>query len=249
MEYDPPGNNLMNRTDRLLAIILELQRHTLQRAEDLAATFETSKRTIYRDIEALAEAGVPVVSVPGQGFSLIEGFFLPPVSFTKDEAIMLLLGADVMADSFDEHYGKSALNAAAKIEGVLTPQLRESVRRLKTSSGSTRLADPHALVRAEHAWYVSARDHRHGDVRRFRLERMEDLALTDQTYPAPDAEPPNETGHRGSYCVSELQRHSGRGAHPGAARRWHSDHAAHRYWRWFHSADSRQRRQSCRIAH
>src|SRR2546423_3224986 len=63
----------MNRTDRLLAIILELQGKGWQRAEDLAETFETSKRTIYRDIQALGEAGVPLVSIPGLGYSLMIG--------------------------------------------------------------------------------------------------------------------------------------------------------------------------------
>ncbi len=65
----------MNRTDRLLAIVLELQGKGWQRAEDLADTFETSKRTIYRDMLALGEAGVPVVSIPGRGYSLVEGCF------------------------------------------------------------------------------------------------------------------------------------------------------------------------------
>src|SRR5215475_1446884 len=87
----------MNRTDRLLAIILELQGKGRQRAEDLAATFETSKRTIYRDIQALGEAGVPVVSIPGLGYSLMKGYFLPPLSFSTDEATMLILGSDLMA--------------------------------------------------------------------------------------------------------------------------------------------------------
>jgi len=68
----------MNRTDRLLAIVLELQAQGKRRAEDLAATFEVGKRTIYRDIQALCEAGVPVISTPGQGYSLVEGYFLPP---------------------------------------------------------------------------------------------------------------------------------------------------------------------------
>ena len=79
----------MNRTDRLLAILLEFQRKGARRAEDLAATFETSKRTIYRDIQALCESGVPVVAQPGVGYSLVEGYFLPPVSFSVDEATML----------------------------------------------------------------------------------------------------------------------------------------------------------------
>src|SRR2546430_4197634 len=90
----------MNRTDRLLAIVLELQGKGRQRAEDLAATFETSKRTIYRDIQALGEAGVPLISVPGRGYSLMKGYFLPPLSFTTDEATMLLLGSDFTAQNF-----------------------------------------------------------------------------------------------------------------------------------------------------
>ncbi len=65
----------MNKTDRLLAIVIELQRKGVLRAEDLAARFETSTRTIYRDIQALSEAGVPVVGAPGQGYSLMEGIF------------------------------------------------------------------------------------------------------------------------------------------------------------------------------
>ena len=56
----------MNRTDRLLAIVLELQAKKMLRTEDLAAIFEVTKRTIYRDMLALCEAGVPVVSLPRQ---------------------------------------------------------------------------------------------------------------------------------------------------------------------------------------
>ena len=123
----------MNRTDRLLAIILELQGKGWQRAEDLAETFETSKRTIYRDIQALGEAGVPVVSLPGRGYSLMKGYFLPPLSFTTDEATMLLLGSDLMAQSFDAQYRSAALAASRKIEGVLPEKLREEVRSLQDS--------------------------------------------------------------------------------------------------------------------
>ncbi len=123
----------MNRTDRLLAIVLELQRAGKRRAEDLAATFETSKRTIYRDMEALSEAGVPVVAVPGQGYALMAGYFLPPLSFRTDEATMLLLGSDVMAQQFDAQYRAAAQSAAAKIEGVLPEKLRAEVRDLQES--------------------------------------------------------------------------------------------------------------------
>lgn len=123
----------MNRTDRLLAIVLELQARGRQRAEDLAATFETSKRTIYRDVLALGEAGVPIVSIPGQGYSLMKGYFLPPLSFTTDEATMLLLGSDLMAQNFDAQYRAAAQSASRKIEGVLPDKLRDEVHSLQNS--------------------------------------------------------------------------------------------------------------------
>jgi len=121
----------MNRTDRLLAIVLELQRHRWRRAEDLAAIFETSKRTIYRDIQALGEAGVPLIATPGRGYTLMEGYFLPPVSLSTDEATMLLLGSDFMAQNFDAQYRAAAQSASRKIEGVLPEKLREEVRVLQ----------------------------------------------------------------------------------------------------------------------
>jgi predicted DNA-binding transcriptional regulator YafY len=121
----------MNRTDRLLAIVLELQARGRQRAEDLAATFETSKRTIYRDMLALGEAGVPVVSIPGLGYSLMEGYFLPPLSFSSEEATMLLLGSGVMAHNFDAQYREAAQAAGRKIASVLPEKLREEVQYLQ----------------------------------------------------------------------------------------------------------------------
>ena len=123
----------MNRTDRLLAIVLELQGRGRCRAEDLARTFEVSTRTTYRDIQALCEAGVPIVSIPGRGYSLMEGYFLPPLSFSTDEATMLLLGSDVMAASFDEQYRAAAQSAHRKIAGVLPEKLRLEVASLRNS--------------------------------------------------------------------------------------------------------------------
>jgi predicted DNA-binding transcriptional regulator YafY len=123
----------MNRTDRLLAIVLELQARGLQRAEDLASTFETSKRTIYRDIQALSEAGVPLVSVPGQGYSLVEGYFLPPLTFSADEATMLLLGSDFVAQNFDAQYRAAAKSAGRKIEAVLPQAQRDEVHYLRSN--------------------------------------------------------------------------------------------------------------------
>src|SRR5207244_2776230 len=72
-------------------------------------------------------------SLPGRGYSLMKGYFLPPLSFTTDEATMLLLGSDLMAQSFDAQYRSAALAASRKIEGVLPEKLREEVRSLQDS--------------------------------------------------------------------------------------------------------------------
>ncbi|QRG68657.1 helix-turn-helix transcriptional regulator [Brevibacillus choshinensis] len=114
----------MNKTDRLLAIVLELQRKGVVRAEDLAARFETSVRTIYRDMQALSEASVPIVGEPGIGYSLMEGYFLPPVSFTVEEAVSLLMGAHFVEQKFDPRYQERARSSRGKIEAVLPEQVR-----------------------------------------------------------------------------------------------------------------------------
>jgi len=123
----------MNRTDRLLAIVLEIQARKQVRAEDLAVMFEVTKRTIYRDMLALAESGVPIVSLPGRGYTLVEGYFLPPLTFNTDEAIMLLLGTDLAGQNFDAQYRKAAQSASSKITAVLPERLRHEIEYLESS--------------------------------------------------------------------------------------------------------------------
>lgn len=145
----------MNKTDRLMAIILELQRYGGRRAEDLAATFETSVRTIYRDMQALSEAGVPVIGAPGQGYSLMEGYFLPPVSFTAEEATALLLGLDYIERQFDAGYRAKAQGARGKLEAILPEPVRLGVARVR--AGVKLLAVPKAGGGAEEAALAALR--------------------------------------------------------------------------------------------
>ncbi|MGG3280585.1 helix-turn-helix transcriptional regulator [Paenibacillus solani] len=121
----------MNKTDRMLAILLELQQRKVVRAEDLASIFETSVRTIYRDIQALSEAGVPVMGAPGQGYSLMAGYFLPPVMFTAEEAVALLIGTDFIEQRFDVGYGLKAQASRKKIESILPEAVRADASRVR----------------------------------------------------------------------------------------------------------------------
>jgi predicted DNA-binding transcriptional regulator YafY len=120
----------MNRTDRLLAIVLELQARRYTRASELADRFEIAVRTVYRDILALCEAGVPVVSTPGYGYTLPPGYFLPPLMLTADEACGLLLGTAFVADQVDAPYRQAMETAGKKIEKLLPDSTRREVESL-----------------------------------------------------------------------------------------------------------------------
>ncbi len=80
----------MNRIDRLAAIVIQLQSRPLVKAQDIADKFSISLRTVYRDVHAIEEAGVPVIGEAGIGYRLMEGYKLPPVMFSADEVSAML---------------------------------------------------------------------------------------------------------------------------------------------------------------
>ena len=82
------------KIDRLLSMILLMLKKNKITASEMAAYFETSSRTIYRDIETLCLAGIPIVSEPGVhgGYSLMEGFTLDKQVFKVDEILALIAG-------------------------------------------------------------------------------------------------------------------------------------------------------------
>jgi predicted DNA-binding transcriptional regulator YafY len=125
----------MNRVDRALGILLMLRSGAPISAIDLARRFEVSPRTIYRDIEALSAAGVPVYAEMGRngGFRLAEGYFLPPVMFSVREATALLLSSTLLRRM-------RAMPFAAELEDATRKVLASLPEHMRT-----------ALVHAEHA--------------------------------------------------------------------------------------------------
>ena len=109
----------MNRIDRLVAILLQLQSTRRVKAKDIAERFSLSLRTVYRDIKALEEAGVPVIGEAGTGYSLMEGYRLPPVMFNQDEATALLTASKLVESKTDVGIIKHYTSALDKIRAIL----------------------------------------------------------------------------------------------------------------------------------
>ena len=91
----------MNKFDRIVAILIQLQSRRIVKAQDLADRFNVSLRTIYRDIRSLQTAGVPIASEAGIGYELVEGYRLPPVMFTREEASSFVAAEKLMQFFFD----------------------------------------------------------------------------------------------------------------------------------------------------
>lgn len=121
----------MNRIDRLVAILIYMEGRRVTRAEDIADEFATSIRTVYRDIAALAEAGVPIVGEAGVGYSIMRGYHLPPVHFTTEEATALVTAGMLMDRFADSSLMSSMASALGKIRAVLPPDRQDHVARLE----------------------------------------------------------------------------------------------------------------------
>ena len=109
----------MNRIDRVSAILIQLQSKRVVKAQEIADRFNISLRTVYRDIKALDEAGIPVVGEAGLGYSIMEGYRLPPVQFTKDEAAAFITAGKIVDKLTDKATRKSYDEALLKIKAVL----------------------------------------------------------------------------------------------------------------------------------
>lgn len=123
----------LNRFDRTLAILILLQSKKLVKAAQLSERFGVSLRTIYRDIRSLEMAGVPIIGEAGVGYALMEGYRLPPIMFTREEA-----GSFVAADALMRRFTDSALgghfeSAMNKVKSVLKGQEKDWIEVLEKS--------------------------------------------------------------------------------------------------------------------
>lgn len=109
----------MNRKDRLYALMQRLRDGQLHTAEAMAQDHGVSVRTIYRDMELLAESGVPVEGARGYGYSIAAAITLPPLNLTETELEALHVALAALGQSDLPDLADAARALSAKIEAVL----------------------------------------------------------------------------------------------------------------------------------
>lgn len=120
------------RFDRIIAIFIQLQSKRVVKAQELADRFEVSLRTIYRDIRTLESCGVPISSEAGVGYTLMEGYRLPPVMFTKEEAGSFVAAEKLMEKFTDKSLGAYFTSAMYKVKSVLRGSEKDWISMLET---------------------------------------------------------------------------------------------------------------------
>ncbi|RIV17917.1 YafY family transcriptional regulator [Fibrisoma montanum] len=169
-------DNEITRLSRLVALLTLLQTKRLLTATELAQRFSVSTRTIYRDIRSLEEAGVPVVTQEGKGYMLMEGYRLPPVMFTREEAIALLTAEKMAAQLTDA--------PTAQLTGSAMDKLRSALRRNDRDHLET--LSPHIQVLGP------VNQPGHSNAYQQLLTAITNQRVVQLTYWAPDAEAPSQ---------------------------------------------------------
>lgn len=120
------------RFDRIVAILIQLQSKRIVKAQDLADRFQVSLRTIYRDIRTLESSGVPILSEAGTGYSIMDGYRLPPVMFTREEAGSFVAAEKLMQQFTDKTLGENFRSAVYKVKSVLRSREKEWITTLES---------------------------------------------------------------------------------------------------------------------
>lgn len=120
----------LSRIARLASILTLLQSKKIITAQIIADKFGISTRTAYRDIRVLEEAGIPIITEEGKGYSLLQGYLLSPISFTEAEANALITAEKIVAVNSDESFRKSYADAISKIKATMRYSIKDKTELL-----------------------------------------------------------------------------------------------------------------------
>ncbi len=142
----------MNRLTRITAILIQLQSKRIVTAKEIAHRFEVSLRTIYRDIKTLQDAGVPIGSENGTGYYIMDGYRLPPIALTEEEANTLIVLEEFIKQQGDKSLTKNFNTLLLKIKATLKNFQKESIELLSSrtlSFNKTQIAESNWLAQIQ----------------------------------------------------------------------------------------------------
>ena len=210
----------MNRLTRITSILIHLQSKRVITAAELAKKYEVSLRTIYRDIDTLQQAGVPIGSENGVGYFIVQGYFLPPVSFSQEEANALITSEQFILNQGDTSLINGFREATTKIKAVLKSAEKDSWEKMQHRVRPSKLSDvpesnwlttvqlaiaknkvlhisyeslskqektertiePLGVYFTQKAWVMVAYCRLRNDLREFRLDKINELKVTDERF-------------------------------------------------------------------
>ncbi len=114
----------MNHLSRLLSILTILKSKRLVTGPDLAKRFDVSLRTIYRDIRKLEESGVPIITIEGKGYSIMDDYLVAPIMFSEEEVNALITAEKLIAKTNDESLIEHFGHTLQKIKSVFKSSLK-----------------------------------------------------------------------------------------------------------------------------
>ena len=216
--------------ERLLTLLELLQVRRRISGEEIAERLEVSPRTVRRYILGLQEMGIPVEAERGRagGYRMRPGFKIPPLMFSNDEALVLVLGLLAVESLGLQTSGLAVEGALAKLDRVLPESLRDRLRaaqetlrlglhheaqgaghadsetvltlstaardaarvriRYRSAQGveTDRKIDPYGIGFHGGHWYVVALDHLRQEMRTFRLDRLQEIEITRESFRRPE---------------------------------------------------------------
>jgi len=121
----------MNHLSRLLSILTTLKSKRIVTGPELAQKFDVSLRTIYRDIRKLEESGVPVITIEGKGYSILDGYTVAPVMFEENEVNAIVTAEKLIAKTNDESLILNFDQFLTKVKSVFKSSLKLKSEYLK----------------------------------------------------------------------------------------------------------------------
>ncbi|MFA5423971.1 MAG: WYL domain-containing protein [Phycisphaerae bacterium] len=116
----------VSRITRMMKVLTAMQSGRRYTVNELAKTFATSRRTVFRDLKELTEVGVPCRYDPSTGgYAIDPEFFLPPLNLNLQEALALLMLVHKGRDQIQLPFKHSALIAGLKIENNLPSKIKQ----------------------------------------------------------------------------------------------------------------------------